>query len=50
MPKVFDMPCAGLAALGKVDLCRVPDGKHTTKSPAHGIARDSGSAPKSLAL
>jgi len=43
MPRVFDMPCAGLMVLGKIDLCRVPNGKHTAKSLAHGIARGSGS-------
>ena len=31
-------------------LCRVFDGMHTTKSPAHGIARDSGSEASSSVI
>ena len=31
----------GLWLSAKSYLCRVPDGMHTAKSPAHGIARDS---------
>jgi len=33
----------GLWLSAKSYLCRVSDGMHTAKSPAHGIARDSGS-------